>query len=934
MEGQAAVAAPPDDAPPSSPAELKAMGNDLFKQQLYAPAAACYSDALRALGAEADEGGAALRATCLLNRAACRLKTGEPRGAVEDCGAVLADDADNVKALFRRGQAHAELQQLELAKADLLRAAKLAPKDAAIRQHYEAVKASLKSERGSFSQGFERMLEQGGQEVEEDQLEHKGLGWQRLERKVYEYPVAASRPEHKPKATDFALGPCLGEGNFCRVHLGTDKETGEEFAVKVMEKAKVEKLKKREHKNIMNEIFMERDVMKRMDHPNIGRLFYTFQDQFNLYFATELLPCGELWHKLMDDEYEGCQVGVPLSQARFYAAEALNALAYLRASGIAHRDLKPENLMLTSTGHLKLIDFGTAKNLVDTKLNGPEFVGTAEYMAPEVFHNRGQTVDSRADLWSLGVVVYQLLSGETPFKTGSPYLTFKKARSTAPLQHCPAWWPVEVRDLVSRLLVKDQGRRLGAESFDELRAHPFFAGVDFGSLPASVPPARTREELALEAAAAWVVRQSSQVDAEEEGGAAEAGPEGSTDARLMEGVDASQLFHYLDRRKLFANPSVYRAAAMHGAGVSASEVPFGRARWRGFSGLSSASEFEFTQTFHFLVVTGCLMEGDGTGPEAGERLRRIVAEINSQSPRCRFLAMVGNPVPQGFDEDGRAAAVEACKVVLRTLDPAIPLLCVGCGPEFGDNHFSFWFGGCCGLVLNDGMVSAAGAGGPEAAERREEERRWMHEELACMMPSGARHLLVFHAVGGEATAPVVVDAMRLAGVRATFSCGEAASEELSVVEVPRERARAAPPVAVAPAAAARTNTADHSSSASSQSEEEEEGRAASTSDDSEDDPEDVSVPNARLHAPIARGPDPSGAAVDRVCKWRAVACSTAATTRCSECSRHVGALRWSRCWTAAWPSSLTRLTACRVSSNCRQASSNEIGAIHFFCSWF
>ena len=146
----------------------------------------------------------------------------------------------------------------------------------------------------------------------------------------------------------------------------------------------------------------------------------------------------------------------------------------------------------------------------------------------------------------------------------------------------------------------------------------------------------------------------------------------------------------------------------------------------------------------------------------------------------------------------------------------------------------------------------------------------MHEELACMMPSGARHLLVFHAAGGEATAPTVVDAMRLAGVRATFSCGEAASEELSVVEVPRERARAAPPVAVAPAAAARTNTADHSSSASSQSEEEEEGRAASTSDDSEDDPEDVSVPNARL-SPVAPIPQalPLTACVNGV-QWRAL----------------------------------------------------------------
>ena len=126
--------------------ELKASGNEFFKQKLYAPAAASYSDALLLLLAPGDGAEAALRTSCLLNRAACRLKTGEFPGVVEDCGRVLAGDADNVKALFRRGQALVELQRLEEARADLLRAAKLAPKDQGIRQHYEGVKAALKSD--------------------------------------------------------------------------------------------------------------------------------------------------------------------------------------------------------------------------------------------------------------------------------------------------------------------------------------------------------------------------------------------------------------------------------------------------------------------------------------------------------------------------------------------------------------------------------------------------------------------------------------------------------------------------------------------------------------------------------------------------------------------------------------------------------------------
>ena len=87
--------------------------------------------------------------------------------------------------------------------------------------------------------------------------------------------------------------------------------------------------------------------------------------------------------------------------------------------------MKPENVMLTRDGHCRIIDFGTAKNLVETKLNGPEFVGTPEYMSPEVIESKN--VGYEADLWSLGSVVYQLIVGSPPFKAGSAYLSFKKA---------------------------------------------------------------------------------------------------------------------------------------------------------------------------------------------------------------------------------------------------------------------------------------------------------------------------------------------------------------------------------------------------------------------------------------------------------------------------------------------------------------------------
>ena len=490
--------------------------------------------------------------------------------------------------------------------------------------------------------------------------------------------------------------------------------------------------------------------------------------------------------------------------------------------------------LLRPSGHLKLIDFGTAKNLVDSKLNGPEFVGTAEYMAPEVFHNRGKVVDTRADLWSLGCVVYQLLSGETPFKTGSPYLTFKKARTTAALQHCPTWWSMEVRDLISRLLVKDQAKRIGAESFDELKAHPFFAGMDFDTLAASVPPPRTRQELELQAAATKCIEIGSRAE-----GPAEAGGFAEL-AALGGGVGEGELFHYLERRKLLAtSPGVYSAAVAMAAGApdaaaaaaAAADALFSRARWGGFTGLSAASDFEFKATFHFVVVSGALVSGEGAA--AGEKLRRAVYEVNSQNPKPKFLALVGNPVPAAVGGEGRAVQVAACKEVLRTLDGSIPLLCVGCGPEFGDDHYAFWFGGCCGLVLNNAMVAD---GGGDA-----DEQEWLREELRCMLPSGARHLLVFH--GSESGAsPGAIEAMRVAGVRAVFSPGESEVDSLGVDEVARTK-EAPPKVKEAPKPAAASG--DESGSASSQSEDEggddDDEHLMDSDDESDDDPEDVGV---------------------------------------------------------------------------------------------
>lgn len=259
----------------------------------------------------------------------------------------------------------------------------------------------------------------------------------------------------KPVIADFRVESQVGEGNFSRIVRATYTPTGEVFALKIVEKQRVKRLRIR-HANIFNEIGMEKDVLNRLRHPNVIRLYHTFQDNDNLYFVLEFLDGGELLDHLM---HEGRQIGLHEDMARFYLADVINAVEFIHANQILHRDLKPENMVVSKdTNHLKLIDFGTAKNLADTALNGPNFVGTPEYMAPETIDNKDVTTAS--DLWAVGCILFQLLTGETPFAGGSAYLTFLKVQEGA--FQLPEYLSPEAKDLITKLLVKDRTLRLGS----------------------------------------------------------------------------------------------------------------------------------------------------------------------------------------------------------------------------------------------------------------------------------------------------------------------------------------------------------------------------------------------------------------------------------------------------------------------------------------
>ena len=151
------------------------------------------------------------------------------------------------------------------------------------------------------------------------------------------------------------------------------------------------------------------------------------------------------------------QVGMDEDRARFYAMDILNGMEFMHSKGIVHRDLKTENMVLSEeTGHLKIVDFGTAKNLIDTKFNGPHFVGTPEYMSPETVKN--QSVDTMSDIWAFGCILYQLLCGVAPFAGGSAYLSFLNTKEGD--FHFPSFVSQEAKDLISRLLVQHPLERI------------------------------------------------------------------------------------------------------------------------------------------------------------------------------------------------------------------------------------------------------------------------------------------------------------------------------------------------------------------------------------------------------------------------------------------------------------------------------------------
>jgi len=234
--------------------------------------------------------------------------------------------------------------------------------------------------------------------------------------------------------------------------------------MKVLTKSHVKQRRQVEHTRT------ERRVMGQVRHPFVVALHFAFQTKDKLYFVLDYCPGGELFFHLTRMKR------LPEHMARFYCAEMTLALEHLHAHSVIYRDLKPENILLDELGHVKLADFGLAKENVAAQESGASSLcGTPEYLSPEILERKGH--GSAVDWWALGMVTYEMLTGLPPWYTTDRKELFQRLRG-APLTF-PFYVSRQTAHLITGMLARNPVERYAAA---EIKAHPFFAGLDWDAL--------------------------------------------------------------------------------------------------------------------------------------------------------------------------------------------------------------------------------------------------------------------------------------------------------------------------------------------------------------------------------------------------------------------------------------------------------------------
>lgn len=279
---------------------------------------------------------------------------------------------------------------------------------------------------------------------------------------------------------DFQILKMIGKGTFGQVFQVRKKDTQRIYAMKVLSKKVIVQKKEVAH------TLGERNILVRTamaESPFIVGLKFSFQTPSDLYLVTDYMSGGELfWHLQKEGRFQE-------HRAKFYIAELILALQHLHDHDIVYRDLKPENILLDANGHIALCDFGLSKANLAENATTNTFCGTTEYLAPEVLlDEHGYT--KMVDFWSLGVLVFEMCCGWSPFYAEDTQQMYKNI-AFGKVRFPRDALSTEGRNFVKGLLNRNPKHRLGANGdAQELKDHPFFADVDWTVLAKKnvVPP--------------------------------------------------------------------------------------------------------------------------------------------------------------------------------------------------------------------------------------------------------------------------------------------------------------------------------------------------------------------------------------------------------------------------------------------------------------
>lgn len=267
------------------------------------------------------------------------------------------------------------------------------------------------------------------------------------------------------KFEDFERIRVLGTGAFGTVYLVKHNSTGKYYAMKMLEKEKLIKLKQVEHS------LYEKKILNSLNFPFVVYLKYFIKDNVYLYFILPFIAGGEMFTHLRRagrfDEYT----------SKFYASQVILALEYLHACELVYRDLKPENILIDKSGYIKLTDFGFCKLLRGRTWT---LCGTPEYLAPEVILSKGY--GTSVDWWSLGILIYEMDAGYPPFYASDPMRIYEKIVTGK--YRCPSNFSSDLKDLVGHVLQGDITRRYGnlRDGVLDFKNHKWFHEINWDSI--------------------------------------------------------------------------------------------------------------------------------------------------------------------------------------------------------------------------------------------------------------------------------------------------------------------------------------------------------------------------------------------------------------------------------------------------------------------